>query len=65
MQCDIESVKTAASCYLPVAGVLTEVNKSLADAPEDLNAENAEGKAWLLKVKVTKEDGMKDLMTKA
>ena len=35
------------------------------DAPEELNAENAEESAWLIKVTVSKEEQLKDLMTKA
>jgi glycine cleavage system H lipoate-binding protein len=41
------------------------VNKKVQDAPEELNAENAEESAWLVKVTVTKEEQLKDLMTKA
>ena len=51
--------------YAPVSCTLTEVNKKVQDAPEELNADNAEGSAWLVKVTVTKEEQLKDLMTKA
>lgn len=51
--------------YAPVSCKLTEVNKKVQDAPEVLNAANAEGLAWLMKVTVTKEEQLKDLMTKA
>ena len=41
------------------------MNKKLQESPEELNAANAEDSAWLIKVTVTKEDQLKDLMTKA
>lgn len=41
------------------------MNKKLQESPEELNATNAEDSAWLIKVTVTKEDQLKDLMTKA
>jgi len=62
---DIESVKTAASAYVPVDCKFLELNKKLQESPEELNAKNAEDSAWLIKVTVTKEDQLKDLMTKA
>ena len=48
----VESVKTASDIYSPVAGETTEVNASLSDEPEKVNAgPYADG--YLFKVKVS------------
>lgn len=48
----VESVKTVAECYLPVAGEVVEINSDLEANPEFVN-EDAFGKGWMLKIKVT------------
>jgi glycine cleavage system H protein len=45
----VESVKAAADVYAPVAGTVTEVNETLADAPEQVNQDAYA--AWLFKMK--------------
>ena len=45
----VESVKAASDIYAPVGGTVTEVNQSVADAPDSINAD-AFG-AWLFKLK--------------
>jgi glycine cleavage system H protein len=42
----IDSVKAASDVYAPVGGTVTEINATLADAPELVNAA-AEGEGWL------------------
>jgi glycine cleavage system H protein len=57
----VESVKAASDIYAPVAGVVTEVNNVLVDAPELVN-ENAYA-AWLFKMQpasVADVDGLLD-----
>jgi glycine cleavage system H protein len=44
----VESVKAAADIYAPVAGVVTEMNQAVADAPESVN-EDAYA-AWLFRM---------------
>jgi glycine cleavage system H protein len=44
----IESVKAVAELFAPVAGEITEVNESLADAPETVNADPF-GEGWLIR----------------
>jgi glycine cleavage system H protein len=44
----VESVKAAADVYSPLAGVVTEVNASVVDAPESLNQDA--WSAWLFKL---------------
>src|SRR5215469_5138242 len=48
----VESVKAVSDIYSPVSGEVTEINGSLADAPEKLN-EDPHGEAWLVKVRLT------------
>lgn len=42
----VESVKAASDVYAPVSGTVVEINESLVDAPETINAD-AYGKGWL------------------
>ncbi|SFC45981.1 glycine cleavage system protein GcvH [Massilia yuzhufengensis] len=44
----VESVKAASDIYAPVAGTVTAVNQSVADAPDSINSD-AFG-AWLFKL---------------
>ncbi|MEE2677509.1 MAG: glycine cleavage system protein GcvH [Myxococcota bacterium] len=43
----VESVKAVSDLYAPVAGKVVEVNESLSDSPEQINA-SAYGEGWLL-----------------
>lgn len=45
----IESVKAASEIYMPVSGVIEEINEELINSPELIN-EDAYG-AWLVKIK--------------
>ena len=45
----IESVKTASDVYMPISGVIKEVNKSLSDAPKVVNMEPYR-KGWLFRI---------------
>jgi glycine cleavage system H protein len=60
----VESVKAVSDVYAPVTGEVTEVNSSLADAPEKLN-EDPHGAAWLVKVKLSNPAEVQSLMTAA
>ena len=48
----VESVKTASDIYSPVTGEVIEVNSSLVDEPENINAEPY-GNGFLFKVKIS------------
>jgi glycine cleavage system H protein len=63
MLCTIESVKAASDIYSPVTGEITEVNEDLEDSPEIIN-EDAEGKGWICKVKLSDETELDKLMNK-
>ena len=60
----VESVKAVSDIYAPVSGEIVEVNDGLSSAPEKLNSD-PHGAAWLIKVRVTTQDEIKQLMTAA
>jgi glycine cleavage system H protein len=60
----VESVKAASEIYAPVAGEVVEVNEALADAPATVN-EDAEGKGWFIKLRLTDAGQLEALMDEA
>lgn len=56
---DVESVKAVSDIYAPVAGVVSQVNEEILDAPELINESPYE--AWL--VKVTEISEREELMS--
>jgi glycine cleavage system H protein len=60
----VESVKAVSDIYAPVSGEVTEINPSLADAPEKLNAD-PHGAAWLIKVKLSDPQELQTLLSAA
>src|ERR1700753_1067364 len=57
----VESVKAVSDIYAPVSGEIVEINEGLSSAPEKLNAD-PHGTAWLIKVRMTSQDEIKQLM---
>jgi len=51
----IESVKAANEIYAPLSGTVTEVNNKLDEDPKLVNID-AEGEAWIVKLKVESAD---------
>ena len=60
----VESVKAVSDIYSPASGEVTDVNQSLADAPEKLNAD-PHGAGWLVKLRLTHPQETQSLMTAA
>ena len=60
----VESVKAVSDIYSPVSGEVIEVNQMLATTPEKLN-EDPHGAAWLVKIKMSSPDELKQLLTAA
>lgn len=60
----VESVKAASDVYAPITGEVVEVNKALADNPAMVN-EDAEGKAWFMKIRIANKAELDGLMDKA
>jgi glycine cleavage system H protein len=58
----VESVKAVSDIYSPVSGEVIEVNEALTSAPEKLN-EDPHGAAWLIKLRMTAPDEIKNLLT--
>ena len=58
----IESVKAVSEIYAPVSGEVLEVNESLRDHPERVNADPY-GDGWLLKVKLSDPAEAKALLS--
>lgn len=57
-----ESAKTAADCYMPIGGEITEVNEGLAASPELVN-EDAFGEGWFVQFTPSELAELDDLMT--
>lgn len=57
----VESVKAAAEVYLPVSGIVIEVNEQLASAPEIINSDPY-GEAWMVKIQITNPAELDELM---
>jgi len=57
----IESVKAVSDLYCPIAGRVVEVNGSLDDSPETVNAD-CYGAAWIIKLEASGDDPLAALM---
>jgi glycine cleavage system H protein len=60
----VESVKAVSDIYSPVSGEVLGVNSVLSEKPEMLNQE-PHGAAWLVKVRLTSPDEIRNLMSSA
>lgn len=58
---EIESVKAVSDLYSPITGEVVAVNKELPDHLERLN-QDPYGAGWIVKLKITDENGLKSLM---
>ena len=58
----VESVKTVSDLYAPVSGTVIAVNKDLEALPEQVNDEPY-GKGWIIKIELTDENELKNLMS--
>ncbi len=61
---EIESVKAVSDLYSPVSGEIVEVNGALPDHLAQLN-EDPYGAGWIIKVKLSNEADLKNLMSYA
>jgi glycine cleavage system H protein len=57
---EVESTKSVSDIYAPVSGVVIEINQSLSDSPETINADPY-GQGWLAKIEVMGDP--EDLLT--
>ena len=58
----VESVKAVSDIYSPLSGEVTQVNPSLADAPETLNTD-PHGAGWLAKLRMSAPEELQGLMS--
>ena len=58
----VESVKAASDVYAPASGEVVAVNQALDGAPGSIN-EEAEGKGWFFRLKLSAPDELSELMT--
>ena len=58
----VESVKTVSELYAPVSGKVVESNEELEDSPEFVN-ESPYEKAWMVKVELSDESQLDDLLS--
>jgi len=57
----IEAVKTVSDLFMPISGEVIEFNEKLEDDPELVN-KDAFGEGWMIKIKISKPDEIKDLL---
>jgi glycine cleavage system H protein len=49
---EVESVKAVSDVFAPLSGEIVEVNDTLADSPENINADPY-GDGWMVKVRLS------------
>ena len=59
---EIESVKAVSELYSPVSGEVVQSNAALADKPELVN-DSPYGEGWIIKVRLTAESEIDELLT--
>jgi len=57
----VESVKAVSEIFCPIGGEVIEVNSKLEESPELINQSPHE-KAWMVKVRITNPDELKELL---
>jgi glycine cleavage system H protein len=58
----VESVKTVADVYSPIAGKVVETNSSLKDSPQFIN-EDPYGKGWIVRMEIRDQEELKRLLS--
>ena len=58
---ELESTKSTSDLMAPVSGVVTAVNQTVADAPENINAD-AFGDGWLFEMEIESAEELDELM---
>lgn len=62
----VEAVKTTSDLYMPVSGEILEFNEQIDDSQGDdptLINSDPYGKGWIIKIKLTNPDELKDLLS--
>lgn len=58
----VEAVKTVSDLFMPLSGEVTEMNKDIDAAPESVN-KDPYGAGWMIKIKLSNPDEIKDLLS--
>lgn len=58
----VEAVKTVSDLFLPVSGMVTEVNPGLNSNPEAVN-NDPYGEGWMIKMKISNTTDLDNLLT--
>ncbi len=58
----VEAVKTVSDLFMPLSGEVTEMNKDIDAAPESVN-KDPYGAGWMIKIKISNPDEIKDLLS--
>ena len=58
----IEAVKTVADLYMPISGTVIAVNENLDKNPEAVN-DTPYDDGWMVKIEITNQDEISDLLT--
>ena len=58
----VEAVKTVSDLFMPLSGEVVEFNEALEDEPELVNSDPY-GKGWIVKIKVSDSDEVKNLLS--
>lgn len=57
----VEAVKTVSDLFMPVSGVVLEVNSKLESSPELVN-QDPYGEGWLIKIRISNPEELNTLM---
>lgn len=57
----VEAVKTVSELYMPLSGVITEINEELDAHPEYVN-DDPYGGGWMIKIKLSEKSEVDDLL---
>ena len=60
----VESVKAVSEVFTPIAGVVAQINESLADEPETVNSDPY-GSGWMVRVEMSNPSELEGLMNAA
>ena len=60
----VESVKAVSELYIPVSGVVLEVNEGLSDEPEKVNTDPY-GDAWMIRIRINDKSELDSLLSAA
>jgi len=58
----IEAVKTVSDLFMPVSGEILEFNTALDESPDAVN-KDPYGKGWMVKIKISNPDEIKELLS--